>query len=290
MTYLETEIPLRALINGARAGYFRLPDAVLQGYATKERLERASAATVATTDTLQELERRLVETAQKASETELEAFDVTRLERAEAEIHARNLRHRVLRRANDEYGEKLDALLRFSLADEIYECLRASLHEVVNKARPAAQLVAEALGINVDVDLMAGAPEKVRKAYVTLRAAAERYDGIRAAQRHMHRLAGAPNLDRRNVFFEMSNTPELWPNAFDSPHDEHRDGTQFYNVLPAPPWPVEQPPHLLWLLTTEAQLWVPTGAQQDACVEEAQARAKEEKGRASVQQTQAAGF
>lgn len=290
MTYLETEIPLRALINGARAGYFQLPDAVLQGYATKERLELASAATVVTTDALQELERRLVETAQRASETELASFDVTQLEQAEAETHARNLRHRVLRRANDEYGEQLDSLLRFSPPDEIYESLRAALHEVVTKARPAAQLVAEALGINVDVDLMAGAPEKVRKAYVTLRAAAERYDGIRAAQRHMHRLAGAPNHDRRNVFFEMSNTPELWPNAFDPPHDEHVNGQQLYNVPPTPPWPAEQPGRLGWLLTSDAQLWVPTGAQQDASVEEYEAQKEVEARQRGTRQPQVAGF
>ena len=78
-----------------------------------------------------------------------------------------------------------------------------------------------------------------------------RYGAVRAARAVLVRLQGGPVQDGRGHYAELRNLRDLWPTV----------GTWQEKV---PPWPESPVGRLRWLVTSGAEPWCPTVAEQDA--------------------------
>ncbi len=99
-------------------------------------------------------------------------------------------------------------------------------------------------------------------AYQTLARAAKRYRGLRSTQDALKRAFTSMQsaLDSADHFRELRNLPAVWPG---------------YNKHGTPPWPTDAVARLVWLVTSEADVSMPTADEQDARTEQLREEIKE---------------
>lgn len=129
----------------------------------------------------------------------------------------------------------------------IVEHLRPAVADVMEQVIACAAALA---GYDIaDPEAIMTAPIKVRDAYRELRGLADRYRHIRMAQAIVGDVAGGARVDVQGTFSELRNLPDVHPN---------------YARPGAPkPWPDDERGRLLWLATSDAQVWMPTPYEQD---------------------------
>jgi len=152
-----------------------------------------------------------------------------------------------LARARETAAAELDRELQAAVAaraDEIIvDHLRPAQEETLAEAAAALQ----ATGGVVDP---ASASQAVREASAALERLAARYGAVRAARAVLVRMSGGPVQDGRGHYAELRNLRDLWVTV----------GTWQERV---PPWPEDPVGRLRWLVTSGAEPWCPTVAEQD---------------------------
>lgn len=128
----------------------------------------------------------------------------------------------------------------------ILDHLRPALAEVVATVRETVSALA---GLDLtDPASLARAPEPARVAYAATLAAADRLRAIRQGQQALGRLRGAtPGLDD-----EIADIERVWPGW---------NKLRFNGVPARAPWGTDRLAALVWLVTNEAELWIPTTEQ-----------------------------
>jgi len=129
----------------------------------------------------------------------------------------------------------------------IVEHLRPVQEEVLAEAAA----VVEATGGVLAPERLLGAPDGVRSAASTFGALATRYGAVRMARGLLVEIQGGPSKDVRGRFGEFRNLKEMWPTM----------GTW---QAGSPPWPEDQVKRLAWIVSSAAEPWCPTRAEQDA--------------------------
>ncbi len=152
--------------------------------------------------------------------------------------------------ALDLAGLRLTHAVGERLEDILVSHLRPLHQDVLAKAKDAADTL-KAYGPDPDPGNLIAAPQAERDAFGELQRLAESYAQIRAAAGHLKRLGLAPVDDTQGRLSEFKNMMTVWPTygrgSFQS----------------SPPWPQSSIGRLIWIVTSEAQPWLPLPEEQD---------------------------
>lgn len=232
------------LLDGWRNGQYQLPDETVRLY---DALAHLASTPTPDLPSPHELENRFhAETVEAAlAARELPDIDIlldahNAAEKARPERRIRDLAEQTL-------AARLATSIHLSL-DDIYRRLAEAHAEVIGAATPTAQQVAAAAGIPPNPDLLLAAAKAPRDAWAQLAEHAGRYTAIRRAVGNLRRLGHTPDADRREVFGEASDLPDVWPD--------------FARYGATPPWPDDPRGRLAWLCVN-AKPWLPSPQQQD---------------------------
>jgi len=147
------------------------------------------------------------------------------------------------RAAVEQATESFALLVGDSAHQIICEHLRPALEELLPVARDAALATADTTD---DTNMLLRMREEYRDAWFTLDKLSTRLAALRGAQEALHR--DRITWDARGEFFEMRNFKSLWPNP------NHGQ----------PPWAgMSSRARLRYLLTSSADLWMPTATERD---------------------------
>jgi len=230
------------LVELATAGYFTLPDEIIDAHRVAARLDAERRRPV--TDVVGPARQRLAEDFRTAAADEAPWPDGAELAEALTAQRANVERLPILERVTAEaQADFVDAVVE-STTRIITKHLRPVLDEILTEATKAAEAMAP-YGDSPAALLTAPAP--ARKAYGALDGLAERYGVLRDAKAILNR--GVERLDDADVFGELRNLADVWPN---------------WRKRGEPPWPTTSAAvRLLWLVRSEAEPWMPTAGEQD---------------------------
>ena len=172
---------------------------------------------------------------------------------ARADDEAATLRAQVLRDARAVALAELTSAV-YDLAETVFtDHLRPALHDALERAK-AAHKVYKPHGSD-ERQLFQSHP-KVRTAWSTFAAAADAYQALCTARDVLLDLTGRALQDDRGLFAMIKNTEEVWPEIASS---------QLPVSMLVRPWPAGGGREFLaWALEHGAELWLPTGEEQDA--------------------------
>lgn len=242
---------LGGLFRGAAAGAYTLPDDLL----ALERRARGAVDALAAPDNGPTLNRTRGEYHQalvSAIDAGAELPDPIVLAEAEARDRALAERRRLLVDLAEAAQSSVVAGVQAQADELIVDHLRPALDEALE----GAGAVADKLGATLPTtDELLNGTDANRKAYKTLRALAGRYRALRSAQSLVVAVSGKPKDDTGGLFVELRNLPDVWPG---------RRAIAVNPAAAAPPWPDDELGRLLWLVTSDAEPWMPTAADQDA--------------------------
>jgi hypothetical protein len=138
------------------------------------------------------------------------------------------------------------------LSEEILaEYLRPAMVAVLDRVAIGAELAPRVPWANERA--LVGADQKVRDYYEVVSKANADYIGLRAAQHQLMNLSGTPSFEAYHRFGELRNMHAVWP--------QRDSGVE--SIRGRAPWPdgIER---MVWLVTSKAEPWMPTGAEADA--------------------------
>lgn len=238
-------LAVEGLIASASTGAFTLPDEVIAAHAVAVRLEAEWRR--GGEDHVGPARKALRVALWEAAETGGDFPDAAELARAEGLQSAENARRMMLGDITESAQARAWSAVA-AVADEIVtRHLRPALAEVVDSARSATSAFSKH---GTTAEALIGAPAEAQDGWLAVDALADRYYKLRDAQTRLARLAGGPQVDTNGIFERLRNMPDVWPQY-------HRRGT--------PPWPVKDARgYLVWLVTSGAEPWMPTVAEQDA--------------------------
>ncbi len=232
-------------------GQFKLPKTVVDAYGRVTAASKLVANAPQVKEALV-VEDELVEKLQGSSLSHRDAADVgTTIAKAEVDERAASAAQRVLRRVLEDTERAFATATRDNGETIIAEALRPALEEVLAEARTCAKLL-EHYGRELSADMFLASPDEDREAYVRLQHAAQRYSAIRRAQSILGFLGVSAEADTAGRFSELKNIYALWPSIGSTM------GTS------KPPWPLDPVARMLWLVTSGAEPWLPTPAEQAA--------------------------
>ena len=129
--------------------------------------------------------------------------------------------------------------------------LRPAMVAVLDRVREGAELAA---GVPwTDTRALVMAEKRFREYHELVAAAHDDYMAIRSAQRYLMTLTGQPSTDAHHTFGELRNMPAIWP---------QRDSS-VESIRGRAPWP-EGIERMVWLVSSDADPWMPTAAECDA--------------------------
>jgi hypothetical protein len=234
---------LTAVFQGADQDVFTLPDEVVQARRTLAALDAAVVELPDPAVAQDKLLHNILDAARSnAPMPDARAVIKLREQRQAAEELAARLAE-----AREIASREL-VTLTWDLGDTIVtEHLRPAFDDVLRAARAAAE---DTGNTSDDETALLHMGEKQRAAWAALDALASRYAAIRNAQRQLQE--GQVQKDTDGLLAEVRNLKQLWPAA----------GT---NMARRPPWPTHsQRARLRWLVTSGAELWMPTAAERDS--------------------------
>lgn len=239
----KTFSSLRHVIEVHRAGAFDLPAEVIDSFVTAERLdaERRSPRP-----------RRLKEARNAVFESMLDAASAggpfpepLSLADAVAYDQAVAVFEDLLDRATTAAQSAFVELVTDRVDELVVKFLRPAFDQALDDARAAVSALD---GVPFAAEALLSAPKAARDAYVRLEEIADRVQVVRAARRALMVL-DPPAEDERDTFGELRNLPDVHP---------------AFRKLGAPPWPTGRREYLRWLVTSDAEPWLPTKAEQVA--------------------------
>jgi len=166
----------------------------------------------------------------------------------------------VLHEARETAAQEVVDLIRAAPAEIIERHLRPAFDAVMSELGPAAEAYAPHAG-TPDASLF-DAPEKVRKAVMTLDRIGDRYAAIRRAAAVLRSFGARAANDQDGDWSEFKNAPALFGGSW-----TRRKQT---GVVP---WPSDPRARMLWLADPKVQVWLPSPAAQDEAAREWQAAA-----------------
>lgn len=234
---------VRRLFQARDAGYFTLPAGLDDLLAASDHLRGLPLPSVDVAGARQ----RLYDAVREAA---LAGGDLPGIE----ELAAANAARPVI-------GElaHAQASVLVQLGDELVaEVIAQADRIVVEHLRPVqlevlaeVATVIEATGGVRAPERLLGAPEHVRTSAMGFGALVGRYGAVRMARGLLVELHGGPAKDVRGRFGEFRNLRDLWPTM----------GTW---QAGSPPWPADPAKRLAWIVSSPAEPWCPTRAEQDA--------------------------
>jgi hypothetical protein len=234
-----------ALFAAADNGHFSLPDVIV----------RQQRRVPALTEALRDRHGRQLPGARGALASDiLDAIDAdkalpdaaTLIEAAVADQAAAEMRT-VLSDLLQEAQDDLVTLVMHAADEIIVDHLRPALVETLDQAAQAADKIGNWPIVS---EAALTAPQETREAIIGLGGLAGRYRAVRNAQRCLRIVTPGPRFDTDDVFVELRNLPDVWPN-----YSSWSSKTA--------PWPSDPRQRLLWLVTSDAEPWMPTPREQD---------------------------
>jgi len=241
--------PLAALFAGAATGAYDLPSDMLDNQKRVAALQHAVAGLApahaeqtARADALQAL------LADPSATTATRSVQAARQADLDHELHAA-----LLREAHEIALDQLDVVDGDAI---LVNCLQPAHREVLGQLRAAYDVFSP---VGMSASELWNRPDRVRKAWSAFGDASTRYEALRAAHRAI-RTSGAAQqcqLDTGNLLDEIRNLDEVWP--------QRTNSTLPVSTM-SEPWPprVDSVGWLLWAHRVGAELWLPTGGEQDA--------------------------
>ncbi len=242
---------LAPVLSGADDGHFGLPgdvEAARSALAGAEAFPEPPVVDVAAT------RERLVDGIVRAAEQGTKAPTARKVTEAMAAAAEADELRQALAEAVRRLGRRRDALLMGSAETIIVAHLRPAHDEAVAAAETAVAAIVET---GADPTEVLAASEvlvapKLRDARSALDAARCRYEAVLGARGVLVRANGGPSVDVQSMFGWARNG----------------DGFRHASATAPPPWPTDALAGFVWRVTGPAELWCPTGADQDARFEE----------------------
>lgn len=171
---------------------------------------------------------------------------------AQAADAASKIRAEILRTAQAAASDELTSTVH-AYAETIFaEHLRPKLGEVVDQAKKAHAVYSPHGG---DERRLFNAPPKVRAAFGDFAAAADAFEALCAARGALLDFVGRAVQDANGYFAQIRNVEEVWPELLSS---------KLPQSTLTRPWPTEgSRTFLAWAIEAGAELWLPTGPEQD---------------------------
>ena len=170
---------------------------------------------------------------------------------AQEQVRRLSARQSILTEARDELAERTP-YVAMRLSEEILaDFLRPALEAVLGRVRAGADLAPRVPWDDQRALVMAD--KAVREYHEVVAKATDDYGVIRDAQWRLKALAGKPSDEAYHRFGELRNMPAIWP--------QRDSGVQ--SIRGRAPWP-DGPARLVWLVTSQAEPWMPTGAECEA--------------------------
>jgi hypothetical protein len=173
---------------------------------------------------------------------------------AQEELRRLSAAQSILSEAQAELAERTPWFAARLSETILADYLRPALEAVLDRVREGA-----ALGPLVPWDdprRLAAADREVREYHEVVAQANDDYLKIRDAQWRVRALAGAPSDEAYHRFGELRNMRAVWP--------QRDSGVQ--SIRGRTPWP-DGPARMVWLVTSDAQPWLPTAAECEAANE-----------------------
>jgi hypothetical protein len=176
----------------------------------------------------------------------MEAQDVTRRLAAQQSI---------LSEARGELAERTPWFAARLSEEILSDYLRPAMEKVLERVRPGADLATRMPWDDQRALVMAD--RKVRDYHELVAKAHDDYIQIRSAQHRLMTLTGQPRDDAFHMLGELRNMHLIWPT---------RD-SGVPSIKGQAPWP-EGIARMVWLVTSEAEPWMPTAAEANAALQE----------------------
>lgn len=246
---IMTKSPARRLFDGCDAGVYTLPSELLELRAAVDHLAALPVPSAAEEGALRQT---LVESTMAAARRGEDPPDVAAVLEARRDRELAELRRGVVLDAGDRLAGELNTATADRADEIIAEHLRPALERVMADARKQAAAFAPH---GQTREALFTAPAKARQSYLEFTEAAGKYTVIRAARQVLERLGARPQHDELGLFSEVRNAAQLWPEQF-------REGRA--SAAAPPPWHGDSVTRLAWFVSHDADVWMPTPAQQDA--------------------------
>ncbi|MDQ3762605.1 MAG: hypothetical protein M3460_13345 [Actinomycetota bacterium] len=247
---LSNERKYARLFAVADRGELALPSSVVEARVVVHRLEKAldSLPVVVAPQVPRDA---AVQAALASVEPEMvDVQPVLDLDRQRAEV---DQRREVLQRAWSIADARLASVLGATRDEVIVDFVRPAGRRLWSEVRKAVAVLGD-LDTSC-VDVMLGAPDKVRRAYMEMDSLAARYVRLRSA---WSPLPGGQDVehdsDGDHAEFEQGLCRVIGPGWRGQAMAPHR---------PKPPWPDDQRGRLIWLVRHGHEPWWPTPAERD---------------------------
>jgi hypothetical protein len=245
---------LTKLFYGFDAGHYDLPPELLARRQAQERINAAYRALSAEftpadpADVRSRIVKDLIEAAGAGDIPTgyeapfIEAQDATRRLSAAQSI---------LSEARTEVAERTPWFAARLSEEILADYLRPAMAAVLDRVRGGLELAVGVPWGNQRALVMS--EKKFREYHELVATAHDEYLAIRGAQHLLMTLTGNPTTDAYHTFGELRNMPAIWPT---------RD-SGVESILGRAPWPdgIER---VVWLVTSDADPWMPTAAECDA--------------------------
>jgi hypothetical protein len=232
---------IAAIFEGARAGYYSLPDEVRKANEAASVIEERAGITRREWASKQNLgryaETQLVDAIIVAARAGQELPNAVTVIEAKHEQGLAQITARAFENAARDARDDVVNLISKHL-DEINRALRDAFATTLQDIRKHAS---ELDGIELDPDVVIAAGEKTIASWTALQALAGRFDALRAAQRALNNMRRT--TDQHGYFNEFR-------------HPDQFEARQWRN-------PIER---VVAIATSDAGAWIPTIEEQDAAV------------------------
>ncbi len=242
---------LGAVLSGADDGHFGLPADVT---AARSALAAAEAIPEPPVVDVAEARDELVAGIVRAAEQGTKVPTARKVIEAMADAAEADELRQALAEAVRRLGRRRDALLMGSAETIIVEHLRPAHDAAVAEAEAAVGAIVETGAEPAEV-LAASevlVAVELREHRTVLDGARRRYEAILGARGALVRANGGPSVDVQSMFGWARNG----------------DGFRHASATAPPPWPTDALAGFVWRVTGPAELWCPTGDDQDARFEE----------------------
>jgi hypothetical protein len=136
--------------------------------------------------------------------------------------------------------------------DILAKHLRPAMEAVLDGIRGGAATVGRQVPWG-DTRALVRASEEVREYHESCLVAAQHLEAIRDAQRRLKDLTGSPGEEAFYNFGQLRNMDRIWPGR----------GSLSDRFKGNPPWPEDAAQRMYWLVSSEAEPWLPTAEECD---------------------------
>jgi hypothetical protein len=174
---------------------------------------------------------------------------------SQEELRRLSAEESILAEARDNLRDGASSLtyLAMVLSEEILrKHLRPAMEAVLDGIRAGAATVGSRVPWG-DTRALVRASAEVREYHESCIVAVQHMDAIRDAQRRLKDLTGDPGDDAFWRFGQLRNMAEVWPNR----------GAWTDQSGGKPPWPEDAAERMYWLVSSEAEPWLPTAEECD---------------------------